>query len=150
MDDRIEQQITINAPLDRVWELVTQPGWWVPSEVDHPANRSAGGHTVRESAKWGRFVIETVRIEPKSYAAFRWAWAEQFRGTDELAPGTTTLVEFSVTPTDDAVTVSVTESGFASLAASDEVRLSGFQENTTGWGLELNSLRERAEADGVR
>jgi hypothetical protein len=27
MDDRIEQTIAIHAPLERVWELVSEPGW---------------------------------------------------------------------------------------------------------------------------
>jgi uncharacterized protein YndB with AHSA1/START domain len=32
MDDRIEREITISAPLERVWDLVTESGWWVPSD----------------------------------------------------------------------------------------------------------------------
>ncbi len=27
--DRIERQVTINAPLERVWRLVSEPGWWI-------------------------------------------------------------------------------------------------------------------------
>lgn len=42
MEDRIEQVIAINAPLDRVWELVTQPGWWVPSDIEQPINHIPG------------------------------------------------------------------------------------------------------------
>jgi hypothetical protein len=54
MQDRIEQEITISADLDRVWELVTRPGWWVPSEVEVPPDRTPGSLTVRSSEKWGR------------------------------------------------------------------------------------------------
>ncbi|MGI9002113.1 MAG: hypothetical protein ACR2GH_10630 [Pseudonocardia sp.] len=27
--DRIEREILINTPLDRVWDLVSEPGWWI-------------------------------------------------------------------------------------------------------------------------
>src|SRR5262245_3855934 len=140
MDDRIEQQITINASLDRVWELVAQPGWWVPTDVEHPADARPGGRTLRESAKWGRFMIETVRIDPQTYAAFR--WASHFPGDDSLAAGKTTLVEFAVTRIDDVVTVSVTESGFASIEASEEVRTAGYEGNVSGWREEMNLLKD--------
>lgn len=143
VDDRIEQRITIAAPLDRVWDLVTQPGWWVPSDVVGPIDRAPGSRTVRETAKWGRFVVEVVQMEPKSYAAFR--WASQFPG-EELASGRTTLVEFFVQPTEGAVSVTVVESGFATLDAPEDVRRAGFEDNTQGWVEELGSLKARAES----
>lgn len=142
MDDRIERQIMIQASLDRVWDLVTQPGWWVPSDNEVAVDRTPGHQTVRESAQWGRFPIEVVRIDPQTYAAFR--WASQFAG-EELAPGKTTLVEFLVAPVEDGVSVTVTESGFATLDATEDVRRSGYEGNTKGWKLELEGLRTRAE-----
>jgi DNA-binding transcriptional ArsR family regulator len=47
MEDRIEQQITINAPLDRVWQLVSEPGWWVRVTVVEGARRPQGAARVR-------------------------------------------------------------------------------------------------------
>ena len=143
MEDRIEQQITINAPLDRVWQLVTEPGWWVPSTVVAPRDLTPGHQVVRESEKWGRFPVEVVRVEPQTYVAFR--WASQFPGK-ELSPGNATLVEFAVTPTDDAVQVTVTESGFTELDAPDAVREEAWKSNTDGWTEQLRSLQERAES----
>src|SRR5258708_29437192 len=142
--DGIERQITINAPLERVWDLVTTPGWWVPVDAEVPADRTPGHRTVRESTKYGRFVVEVVRIEPRTYAAFR--WASQFPNED-LAPGRTTLVEFSVESGERGVSVTVVESGFASLDLDEAGRKAGFRDNTEGWGLELASLMERAGGD---
>lgn len=142
MEDRIEQEITINASLDRVWELVTEPGWWVPTQVEGEIDRTPGHVTVRESAKWGRFPVEVVRLDPQTYAAFR--WASQFPG-EELAPGKTTLVEFFVNPIADGVTVRVVESGFVTLDATEAVRTSGIEDNTEGWREELGALKARAE-----
>ena len=143
MNDRIEQEITINAPLERVWELVTEPGWWVPSTVVAPVDHTPGHQVVRESDQWGRFPVEVVRVEPKTYAAFR--WASQAPGA-ELTPRNTTLVEFRVEPAGDAVHVTVVESGFAALDAPADVRDQAWKSNTGGWQEEMAALAARAEA----
>jgi uncharacterized protein YndB with AHSA1/START domain len=84
-----------------------------------------------------------VELRPMSYAAFRWSSA--FPG-DDLTPGRTTLIEFTVTPSDDGVTVAVVESGFANLDAPDETKNKSVESNSGGWTEELESLRTRAEA----
>ena len=140
MDDRIEEQILINAPLERVWDLVSEPGWWVPSTATTPVDHTPGRQVVRESERWGRFPIEVVRVEPRTYAAFR--WASQAPGA-ELTPTNTTLVEFRLTPLGDAVRVNVVERGFAALP--EDVREQAWKDNTGGWQQELGSLKERAE-----
>lgn len=61
------------------------------------------------------------------------------------APGKTTLVEFFLAAEQDAVTVTVVESGFAALDAPEEVREAGMRDNTGGWAEELAGLRKRAE-----
>jgi uncharacterized protein YndB with AHSA1/START domain len=100
---------------------------------------------MRESARYGRYAVEVVELSPRTYAAFR--WASLFAGED-LTPGNTTLVEFQLAETVDAVRVSVRESGFAELDASDEVKQSGVTSNTEGWRIELGDLGQRAESVG--
>jgi len=141
--DSIERSIAIEAPIERVWELVKEPGWWAPTDVPVEADRTPGHVVVRESEKWGRFPVEVVELRPMSYAAFR--WSSMFPGED-LTPGRTTLIEFTVSPTDDGVRVSVIESGFSQLDATDELRSQGIESNSGGWTEELSSLRNRAEA----
>jgi uncharacterized protein YndB with AHSA1/START domain len=142
MQDTIERSIAISAPLERVWDLVTEPGWWVPTDEPVAADRTPGSVVVRESEKWGRFPVEVVDLKPMTYAAFR--WASTFPGAD-LDAGKTTLIEFTLEPSSDGVTVSVRESGFAGLDASDAQKHQGLESNTDGWRMELDSLRTRAE-----
>ena len=142
MADRIEQAIEIQAPLDRVWALVSEPGWWVPSAVTAPVDHTQGHQVVRESERWGRFPVEVVRVEPQSYAAFR--WASQAPGA-ELAPGNTTLVEFRLEQAAGVVRVTVTESGFAALDVAAARREQAHRDNTGGWQEELMDLKKRAE-----
>ena len=144
VEDRIEREIVIDASLDRVWQLVSEPGWWVPTTAELPDVRTPGHRTVRESEKWGRFEVEVVTMQPQTYAAFR--WASQFPG-QPLKEGNNTLVEFFVKPAQDAGAVSVTvvESGFAGLDADEAVRKAGVKGNTEGWTLEMADLKKRAE-----
>jgi uncharacterized protein YndB with AHSA1/START domain len=144
MTDRIERSVDIAAPLDRVWDLVTVPGWWVPDDAARIGDRAPGAITIRESTQWGRFPVEVVEFRPKHYAAFR--WASQFPGED-LAAGRTTLIEFTVEERNDHVRLSVVESGFATLDAPEEIRRAGVRSNSSGWEEELGALQKRAETD---
>ena len=143
MQDVIEHEISINAGLERVWNLVTEPGWWVPTDTGPVRDRTPGTTTVRVSEKYGPFPVAVVEMKPRTYAAFR--WASQFPNTD-LEPTRSTLVEFFVSEAADGVLVKVRESGFAALDAPEEIRQAGVRDNTEGWRLELGDLKKRSEA----
>jgi uncharacterized protein YndB with AHSA1/START domain len=108
-----------------------------------PVDHTPGHQAVRETEKWGRIPVEVVRVDPKTYAAFR--WASHAPGA-ELTARNTTLVEFRLEPVGDAVRVSVLESGFAAIDAPDSVREQTWKDNTGGWQEEMAGLKERAEA----
>lgn len=143
VQDSIERSITINAPLDRVWELVTDPGWWVPDESGTVGDRTPGAVTVRESPKWGRYPVRVVEFRPKTYAAFQWACA--FTG-EEPTDINSTLIEFTLAESPDGVMVTVLESGFAALPLTEEARHKNRDANSSGWEEELAGLRDRALA----
>jgi hypothetical protein len=143
MEDRIEQRITIRATQDRVWQLVTRPGWWLPGSSAEPA-RGPGRVAVAYGGDTRPYVIDIVRVEPQGYASFR--WASSFGGAEPV-PGNATLVEFYLRPVGDELGVTVVESGFASLDLPEALREDGWKGNRGGWQYELAGLRTRAEAD---
>ena len=53
MDDRIEQRIAIRATQDKIWQLVSRPGWWLPGSSAEPAHGPGGGplNTVTTAAR---------------------------------------------------------------------------------------------------
>jgi hypothetical protein len=141
MEDRIEHRVTIRATLDRVWALVSRPGWWLPGSAAESA-RAAG----RVAVAWGRepspWVIDVVRVEPQGYASFRWAGA--FGGVAP-AQGNATLVEFYVRPASDETGVTVVESGFSALDLPESLREDQLKASLGSWQYELVGLRMRAE-----
>ncbi|MDH6545158.1 SRPBCC domain-containing protein [Streptomyces lavendulae] len=143
IQDRIERETLIEAPLERVWSLVTEPGFWVaePEQVAGTVARE-GESVLAKNAQYGDFPVRVEKVEPPTYVAYRWASA--FPG-EELRGDNTTLVEFTLTPEGDGTRLRVVESGFAALAGAEELRAKALEDNTGGWPQVLDAFRKRAE-----
>jgi uncharacterized protein YndB with AHSA1/START domain len=142
-EDRIERETLIAAPLERVWSLVAQPGFWVADEATLPGTVAREGESmVARNAHHGDFPVRVEKVEPPTYLAYRWVSA--FPG-EELREGNSTLVEFTLTPEGDKTRLRVVESGFAALAGSEELRRRAFKDNTGGWPEVLDAFTTRAE-----
>ena len=137
--DRIERETLIAASQDRVWSLVTEPGFWV---APTGATAVAGQTTVAHDEKYGDFPVRVEKVDPKSYVAYRWASA--YKG-EQLREGITTLIEFTLTPEGGGTRLRVVESGFAVLDGSEDVRRGALKDNTEGWAQEIAALKKRAE-----
>jgi uncharacterized protein YndB with AHSA1/START domain len=135
--DRIEREIVIDAPVDVVWAVVTEPeqmsGWFSESvELD----LRPGGEL---SFEWeGRRTVRgrVERVEEPHVFAFRWVAAD----STEVAEGNLLLVEFTLTPEGEGTRLKVVETGFAQLAASDADRREHFDGHRRGWERELDHL----------
>jgi uncharacterized protein YndB with AHSA1/START domain len=143
--DRIEREVLIEAPVERVWELLTEAehlGTWFAdagAEVDLRPGGELVMHWEDHGSAKGRF----ERIEPPNELSLRWAPFRDPSG-DQPEEGNSTLVEFSLAAEAEGTRVRVVESGFASLATSDEQRQKNVEGNTEGWAMELGHLAEHA------
>ena len=141
--NRIERQITINASRQRVWDLVTRPGWWI-NEGDvreHRIERNGDVYEVHDPG-CGTFQVRVVALRPQSYAAFRW----RSDGVSRTVDGPTTLVEFWIDDhPDGGVVVRVAESGFEGLDSAEAVRRENYEGNVAGWRMELAALSRALE-----
>ncbi|MCX0245553.1 SRPBCC domain-containing protein [Streptomyces drozdowiczii] len=142
-EDRIESETLIAAPLERVWSLVAQPGFWVADKASLPGTvAEEGALMTARNAEHGDFPVRVEKVEPPTYLAYRWTSA--FPG-EELREDNSTLVEFTLTPEGGQTRLRVVESGFAALAASEELRGQNLKDHAGGWPLELDALKGRAE-----
>lgn len=134
--DRIEREISIDAPAERVWSLVSEPGWFINDKAitEHRIDRDGDLSTIHDPVH-GAFTFRTVALDEPRYAAFRWL-------ADSTDPQSeSTLVEFWITPSDSGVLLRVVESGFAALPGSDADRRARFDDNSEGWTIELELAR---------
>jgi uncharacterized protein YndB with AHSA1/START domain len=145
--DRIEQEILIEAPPEVVWDLVTDPehvGAWFgdAAEID----LREGGDASLTWDSHGTFLARVEKVDPPRFFSFRWA-----RPADTPpAEGNSTLVEFSLRAEGSGTVLNVVESGFPTLAVSDEEKAKYAAENTEGWQVELGHLRDYAAKAGTR
>jgi uncharacterized protein YndB with AHSA1/START domain len=143
--DKIEKQITLRAPLARVWSALSNArefGAWFGAEFDGPF---VAGQRVKgkirptsvdpEVAKLqaphdgAPFEITVERIEPERLFSFRWRPGIEPIAVDgqEL----TTLVVFELREVDGGTLLRITESGFDRIPLAQ--RAKAFTENEGGW-----------------
>jgi uncharacterized protein YndB with AHSA1/START domain len=143
--DSIEREVVIEAPVDRVWELVTKAehlGRWFGDAGADVDLRPGGAMELR----WTGHGVSRGRIEavePPRLFAFRWAPFKDPGGVDP-ADGNSTRVEFTLSEEGDGTRLRVVETGFEALATSEEQRRENLASNTEGWRLELGELQEYA------
>lgn len=146
-EDSIERDTLIDAPVARVWSLVSAPGFWVADAESIKGTTAVEGESmVASNPEHGDFPVLVVKVEPQSYLAYRWAPATP---GDELTESNSTLVEFTLSPEGDKTRLTVVESGFAALAVSEEVRAQTIQNLSHGWPQVLDSAKKRVEESAV-
>jgi uncharacterized protein YndB with AHSA1/START domain len=136
---RIEREIVIDAPVEVVWSVVTEPehisAWFSDSaELD----LRPGGRAVLHWNDFGTVQGRVERVEPPHFFSFRWA-VDPGRDIDE---GTSTLVEFSLRAERDSTRLTVVETGFQELAGPEDEKQRYFDSHRRGWELELGELEE--------
>jgi uncharacterized protein YndB with AHSA1/START domain len=167
--DRIEKQVTLRAPLSRVWRAIahaeefgrwfglTLQGAFAPGEtmrgtfdakldeqelIEH--QKSLGLTPSRVKIPTGDLVFCTVeRIEPERYFSFRWIpYGIDAEADPENEP--TTLVEFQLEPVAEGTRLTIVESGFDRVPLHRRAR--AFRMNESGWAGQAERLQKYLDA----
>jgi uncharacterized protein YndB with AHSA1/START domain len=156
--DRIEKRVVLRAPLERVWRAISDAeefGRWfgvrfdepfvegasitaaiAPTTVDDQVARRQEPHAGVKST-W-----QIVAIEPRRRFAYRWhPFAIDPDVNYDSEP--TTLVEFTLSETDDGVLLIITESGFDAIPLAR--RSASFEANSEGWAIQTDLVRRYIE-----
>ncbi|KXF49789.1 hypothetical protein AXA44_23560 [Rhodococcus sp. SC4] len=140
--DRIERAIQIDAPIERVFRLVSEPGWFIgDGEPGKTTTTREGDVFVVDFPPYGRFPILPVKSDAPHYVSFR-------GGDDPAQPlveGTSTLVEFFLSERDGGTLLRVVETGFAALYPNAERRAAVYEGNIEGWEMQLAFAKRDAE-----
>jgi uncharacterized protein YndB with AHSA1/START domain len=153
--DRIEKQVVLRAPLDRVWRAISDAeefGQWFGVRIDGPfitgtsVTATIVGTTVDEevaemqrphvgaTATW-----QIVAVEPPRRFAYRWhPFAVEENVDYEHEP--TTLVEFTLSEAADGVLLRIVESGFDAIPQAR--RADAFEANSEGWAKQVELVRK--------
>ncbi|MEI7056472.1 ATPase [Nocardioides sp. CCNWLW239] len=146
--DSINRRIDIAASAEKVWSLITRPGWYIndgtvlDNQVTRVETADDGTEiTVVTDPTMGDFRFRTVELDEPRYAAFRWL------GTPYRDITEGTLVEFWIKDNHaGGVTLEVLESGFSTLSEDPAVWLKEREGNDGGWAMELEAAKTYVEA----
>lgn len=123
--NRIEKEIVIEAPVDVVWRVLTQPDQireWFRAEAQLDLRTGGRG-------RLASYEISVEAVDPLRRFAFRWVYPEG------ATPDTrnSTLVEFTLSPEARGTRLRVVESGFDHIEWSDAEKVRQVEEHTHGW-----------------
>jgi uncharacterized protein YndB with AHSA1/START domain len=138
---QIEKDILIDAPVDVVWRVITEPEQivrWFSDEADIDLRPGGEGRLVFRGGDSYQLQIEAV--EHPTRFAFRWV---QPQGS-VARPDNSMLVEFTLEPQGNRTRLRVVESGFDKVDWSDEDKARYAQRHSEGWERLLGRLRDFA------
>lgn len=148
-NDSIEREVQIDAPVETVWSIVTEPRniarWFADyAEVDL---RPGGDLLFRfDSGSDGKGTVE--KVEPPRLFSFRWISPEPERDM-AAAQGHFTTVEFSLRAAGEGTLLRVVESGFAALEGTEAENAALAERHVGGWAMFLDRLAELAASADV-
>src|SRR5687767_11453761 len=133
--DRIEKQVTLEAPRSRVWRAITdveQFNKWFGVSLATPFTPAAEVSGKISIPKYDHVTmtiwIETM--EPERFFSFRWHPYAIEEGVDYSAEPTT-LVSFTLEDAAGGTQLTIVESGFDAIPESR--RAKAFSMNSSGW-----------------
>lgn len=143
MENTIEREITINAPISKVWDALTDSkkfGQWFNAKFKDPfvaGKTIIGQNTSKGFEMEMKFAIKT--ITPQTYFSYGWH-PFPIDQTFDYSKEPMTLVEFHLESTAKGTLLKVKESGFNKITASR--RAKAFEMHSGGWEAQLKNIEE--------
>ena len=142
-ENSIEKQITIKAPVAKVWKALTnakQFGQWfkVDLQSDFVAGKTTKGKNTSKGFEMD-MPFHIKDIKPQSYFSYAWIPFPMDQ-TFDYSKEEPTLVEFFLEEAKGGTLLKVKESGFNQITASR--RAEAFKMHTGGWEAQLKNIEK--------
>jgi uncharacterized protein YndB with AHSA1/START domain len=138
---QIEKEILIEAPIDVVWRVVTEPAHitqWFAGTAE--LERRPGGEGRLAFERGETYFLQVETFEPPHRFAYRWL----HDGGAKPRPDNSMLVEFTLHEEAGMTRLRVVESGFDQVDWTDEEKARYAEGHTAGWSLIIGRLRDYA------
>ena len=142
--DRIEKQITLDAPRSRVWRALTEVkqfnAWFgVSLATPFAPGAEVSGRLAIRGYEHVTLTIWIETMEPDRFFSFRWHPYAIEPGVDYSAEPTT-LVSFTLEDAGAGTRLTIVESGFDAIPESR--RAKAFSMNRNGWNGQAENIRK--------
>ncbi|GAA5505239.1 SRPBCC family protein [Novipirellula caenicola] len=142
MSDRIEKQIDLPAPIEKVWHALTDHvafSQWFGVNLERPfvVGEKSFGQITYPGYEHVRMEVEVIAIHPMDRFAFLWhPYAIEPDVDYSREPPTT--VEFTLEPTESGTLLKVVESGFDRIPEAR--RSEAYRMNEGGWTEQMKNI----------
>lgn len=142
MDDCIEKNIELKAPISRVWRAITdyrEFGKWFEVDLEGPfvAGEEARGRITHPGYEHVTWTATVKDIQPENLFSFYWRPYAIDPNVD-YSGEPPTLVEFRLEEIKGGTLLTLTECGFDRIPASR--REEAFRMNDQGWGQQMKNI----------
>jgi uncharacterized protein YndB with AHSA1/START domain len=146
MIDRIEKNIELAAPVERVWRALTDHeafGEWFRVKLKGPfvVGKVTTGEITYPGYEGLPWTSLTERMEEPRLFTFRWPHSRSPNADISREPST--RVEFRLKPTTKGTHLTITESGFESLP--EDSREEAWCSNDKGWEIQAENIKAFVE-----
>ena len=142
--DRVERETLIDAPLDVVWGVVTEPAqitrWFSDSAQ---LDLRPGGEGVLEWKEHGPAHFRVERVERPHLFSFRWMHPTG----SEPREGNSMLVEFTLSDEGGKTRLRVVESGLTALDWAEDEKTKYLDSHSRGWERHIGQLARYVAAE---
>jgi uncharacterized protein YndB with AHSA1/START domain len=140
--DRIEKQIELKAPVERVWRALTdykEFGEWFRVKLDGPfkVGRESTGFITWPGYEHLKWTAVVRAMEPETLFSFTWHPYSVDPKVD-YSREEPTLVEFRLAPAGAGTSLTLIESGFSKVPAHR--RAEAFLRNDGGWTQQMKNI----------
>lgn len=135
--NQIERELLIEAPLDVVWSVVTEPAHisrWFSDVVE--IDLRPGGRGAFSWKEHGTVDVRVERVERPHLFSFRWVYPEG----SEPREGNSMLVEFTLSEEGGNTRLRVVESGLGEVDWAQEEQARYVDDHARGWDGHLSHL----------
>jgi len=142
VENSIERQIEIKAPVAKVWKALTDSalfGQWFKANFQ---SQFVAGKTAKAKNTSKGFEMDmefhVKEIRPQTYFSYAWTPFPMDRSFD-YSKEEPTLVEFFLEPSGEGTLLKVKESGFSQITASR--RAEAYKMHSGGWEAQLQNIQ---------
>lgn len=148
MSDRIEKEIELRAPIERVWQALTDSnefGTWFRVKLDGPfvAGQITTGHITYPGYEHLKWQVRVKQMEAPRLFSFEWHPYAVDPNVD-YSQEPATLVEFRLEPTATGTRLTLVESGFDALPSHR--RDEAWRMNDHGWSVQMQNIQTHVES----
>lgn len=142
--DRVGADILVDAPVEAVWAIVSEPGWWINGGPmgDHEVSVGEDGLYRVADPDAGEWLVEKAESDPMDLAAFRWY---PLAG-DELPEEYATRVEVSLSEERGKVAVHVEETGLSHVSDDEDEARAAWEDAQGMWEEALAQVKVHFES----